>query len=309
MEKKQKESEFRSGYVTILGRPNVGKSTLLNRLLGEKISVITEKPQTTQHRILGVLTSPTTQMILLDTPGMHRARTPLNKAMVETAMAALDEADVICFLIDGTDPAGPGTRYLAERLASCSAPKVAAVNKIDLLEADALLEVLASVQPMGDFVDVVPISARKGTHVDRLLQALERPLLPGPKYFPEDQLTDLPLRFLAGEIVREKIMRLTEEEIPYSAAVEVIDFIEPRGKGTTKIRIMINVERESQKGMLIGRGGRMLKRIGTLARKEIETLIDGPVYLELRVRVEKNWSRRPETLERFGYTRWSGGKR
>jgi len=284
----------------------VGKSTLLNRLLGEKIAVITEKPQTTRNRILGILTSPASQLILLDTPGVHHARTALNIAMVETAIAALGEADAVCFLIDGTDPAGPGTLHLARLLASSKAPTVAAINKIDLLSDDARSSVVNRVRRMGTYAGVIQISALTGRGLRLLVQALERLLPPGPKYFPDDQITDQSLRFLAQEIVREKIMLLTEEEIPYAAAVEVTEFTEPKGEGTTRIRATIHVERESQKGMLIGRGGRMLKRIGSLARKDIEKLIGAQVFLDLWVKVEKNWSKRPEALKRFGYARRDG---
>ena len=304
-----KGEEFRSGYVTILGRPNVGKSTLINRVLGEKIAVITEKPQTTRHRILGVLTSPASQLILLDTPGIHRARSALNLAMVDTAIAALGEADVVCFLIDGTDPSGPGTRHLAGQLESSKAPTVAAINKIDLLGDEGLRSVMDKVRSMGTYTDVIPVSALTGQGMKRLVRALEELLPPGPKYFPDDQLTDLSLRFLTQEIIREKIMLLTEQEIPYAAAVEVTEFTEPKKEGTTRIKATIHVERESQKGMLIGRGGRMLKGIGSLARKDIEKLIGAPVFLGLWVKVEKNWSKRPEVLKRFGYARRGGRER
>lgn len=304
-----KDEEFRSGFVTILGRPNVGKSTLINRLLGEKIAVTTEKPQTTRHRILGILTSPTSQMILLDTPGIHRARSPLNLAMVETALAALGEADVVCFLIDGTDPSGAGTRHLAGRLESSQAPVMAAINKIDLLGEDEGKSAVDTVRGVGTYADVIPVSALTGRGLKRLVRALEELLPPGPKYFPDDQLTDLSIRFLTQEIIREKIMLMTEQEIPYAAAVEVTEFTEPKGKGTTRIRATIHVERASQKGMLIGRDGRMLKGIGSLARKDIEKLIGAPVFLGLWVKVEKNWSKRPEVLKRFGYARRGGRER
>ena len=304
-----KDEGFRSGFVTILGRPNVGKSTLINRLLGEKIAVTTEKPQTTRHRILGILTSPTSQMILLDTPGIHRARSPLNLAMVETALAALGEADVVCFLIDGTDPSGPGTRHLAGRLESSQAPVMAAINKIDLLGEDEGKSAVDTVRGVGTYADVIPVSALTGRGLKRLVRALEELLPPGPKYFPDDQLTDLSIRFLTQEIIREKIMLMTEQEIPYAAAVEVTEFTEPKGKGTTRIRATIHVERASQKGMLIGRDGRMLKGIGSLARKDIEKLIGAPVFLGLWVKVEKNWSKRPEVLKRFGYARRGGRER
>ena len=304
-----KDEEFRSGFVTILGRPNVGKSTLINRLLGEKIAVTTEKPQTTRHRILGILTSPTSQMILLDTPGIHRARSPLNLAMVETALAALGEADVVCFLIDGTDPSGAGTRHLAGRLESSQAPVMAAINKIDLLGEDEGKSAVDTVRGVGTYADVIPVSALTGRGLKRLVRALEELLPPGPKYFPDDQLTDLSIRFLTQEIIREKIMLMTEQEIPYAAAVEVTEFTEPKGKGTTRIRATIHVERASQKGMLIGRDGRMLKGIGSLARKDIEKLIGAPVFLGLWVKVEKNWSKRTEVLKRFGYARRGGRER
>jgi GTP-binding protein Era len=292
---------FKSGFVAILGVPNVGKSTLLNRLLGEKISITSKKPQTTRNRVLGVLHRPSAQLIFLDTPGVHNARSRLNIKIVETAWSALADADVILVIADASHP-DPGAEHrMLRRIGESKKPTVLALNKVDRVKKEALLNLIDRWSRRYDFNAVIPISAVKGTQIDTLLQVLEDLLPSGPPLFPEDVLTDLPERFIVAEMIREKVFRLTGEEIPYAAAVTVESFKEEKGGALIKIVATIHMEHASQKGIVIGKKGRKLKEIGQAARSEIERFLGTRIYLSLFVRVEKNWRRDPRALRRFGY--------
>ena len=294
-------SRFRSGFVAILGAPNAGKSTLLNRILGQKISITSKKPQTTRNRILGILNRPSAQLVFIDTPGVHKATDPLNIRNVETALSSLGDGDVILVIIDvaRSDPVSEG--LMVRKIKTSKKPVVLALNKIDLIPKTDLLPIIDRWSMVTSFDDIVPISAEKGTQVDRLLASLETLLRIGPPFFPDDIVTDLPERFIASEMIREKVFRLTGEEIPYATAVTVEAFKEEKKGSLVRIHATIHVERDSQKGIIIGKGGRMLKSIGETSRLEIERLLGVKVFLKLFVRVQKNWSKDTRALRKFGY--------
>lgn len=291
---------FKSGFVAIVGVPNVGKSTLLNRLLGEKISITSSKPQTTRNRILGVLHRPGAQFIFIDTPGIHRARSTLNIRLVETALSVLDDVDMILLVVDASDPALKAEEGTLKQLQRQKKPVLAALNKIDRIPGKHLFGIVESLSDRYRFEKIIPVSARHGSGVDELIQAMETLLPQGPAFFPEESLTDLPQRFIAAELVREQVFRLTGQEIPYAAAVTIERFQEQAETNLVKIDATIHVERESQKGILIGKNGSKLKAIGTAARKEIEKMVDARVFLKLFVRVQENWSKDTKALRRFG---------
>ena len=292
---------FRSGFVAILGAPNAGKSTLLNRMLGEKIAITSRKPQTTRNRILGVVHRPKAQLVFIDTPGVHRSKTPLNVRIVDTALSALADVDLVLILADADKPDPASESYLLQRLEGAGRPLLLALNKIDLVPKSSLPAQIEAWSARASFDAILTISALRGLDIEALLDAMQQRLPEGPPFFPEDTLTDVPERFIVAELVREKVFRLTGEEIPYASAVTVEAFKEePRG-GTIRIHASIHVERRSQKGIIIGKGGRKLKEIGQAARADIERLLAAKVYLELFVRVQKNWSRDTRALRKFGY--------
>lgn len=291
---------FRSGFAAIVGPPNVGKSTLLNRMLGEKIAITSRKAQTTRNRILGVVHRPDAQMVFIDTPGIHKAEKALNVRMVETALSSLADVDAVLFLIDAAQPDPPAEAMTAEALDKLRTPVILVVNKIDLVQKPLLLEIIDRWRQRADFRAIVPVSARHGDGVDPLLDALTAELPEGPPYFPEDAVTDMPERFIAAEMIREKVFRFTGQEIPYSAAV-TIDGFDERRRDLIRIHATIHVERDSQKGIVIGKQGAKLKTIGEEARKEIERMVGTQVFLKLFVRVQKNWSRDTKALRKFGY--------
>jgi GTP-binding protein Era len=294
---KRQSSDFRSGVVPIIGRPNVGKSTLLNRLVGEKIAIISPKPQTTWNRILGVKTLPSAQILFVDTPGIHAASSKLNRSMLHAAKGALHDADVILHLVEAPDPFPEEEKLIWKLLREIKTPVILVINKIDLPGGD---DVVAG-QPLPfPYTTVIRISALVGTGVDLLEKELLVILPPGPPYYPADVMTDQTERFMAREVIREKIFHLTRQEIPYSCAVVVEDFKE-REAGAIWIRATINVERESQKGILIGKGGKQLKAIGRQARMDLEALLHARVYLDLWVRVQKDWTRKEYALREFGF--------
>ena len=294
---------FRSGFVGIIGAPNVGKSTLLNHILGEKVAITSDKPQTTRHRILGVMTTSEAQIIFLDTPGVHRSDKLLNRELVAAALGVLSDADVILFMTEPERRTADEAVAL-EAIAAAGRPVVAVVNKIDRIGKPDLLPVMAEYNERLQPKAIVPICALNGEGVPDLLAELTALLPEGPQYYPPDTLTDQMERFIAGEMIREQVFRLTSREIPYSTAVTVEEFKEEdRGaKGPlVRIKATIHVERDSQKGIVIGRGGSMLKEIGAAARSEVERLTGAQVFLELFVRVSKNWSKNPRALQEFGY--------
>ena len=293
---------FRSGFVAVVGRPNVGKSSLVNALVGAKVSIVADVPQTTRGRATGILTTDRHQIVFVDTPGYHKPRTLLGRRlnhMVEEAAGA--EVDVLLMVVDGAAGVGRGDSFVATRHVAGRRPrKICAVNKIDRLHGDAVLPQLTAAAALTEFDDIVPVSATTGRGLPELVEAIVAGLPEGPKLFPEGDLTDQPLERRISEIVREKALELTREELPHSVATEV-DEIE-RSDDLTRIRCVILVERESQKGMVIGRGGQMLKRIGSSARPELEVLVGSRVYLELQVRVQREWQRDPAVLARLGYS-------
>ncbi|HYZ89848.1 MAG TPA: GTPase Era [Myxococcales bacterium] len=296
----------RAGFAAIVGRPNVGKSTLLNRLLGQKVAIVSPKPQTTRSRILGIVTRPDAQVALLDTPGLHSARGGLNERLVDQALRTLAEADAALFLIEAKSPAiDAATRKALEQVKAARKPTLLVINKIDTVPRDQLLPVIDRWRREHEFSEVYPLSALTGVNVDGFLDALVRHLPEGPALFPADVWTDVPERDLAGELIREQILQQTEQEVPYSTAVLIDQFDESERevgpRGLVHIAATVLVERESQKAIVIGRGGARLKQIGSRAREQIERLLGCKVFLELHVRVEKDWTRTARGLRRAGY--------
>jgi GTPase len=294
-------STYRSGFIAIIGAPNVGKSTLLNQLLGQKIAITSEKPQTTRHRILGVVHQPEAQLIFLDTPGIHRGRGTLNMRIVEVAMKVMGNVDLVVFLTDATYPDNPSDGIILKSLRKKNLPVILAINKVDLMEKESLLPQIEQWQKAYPFQAIVPISALELIQLDELVAEMVAVLPEGPRYYPEETVTDQTERFITAEIIREKVFRLTGEEIPYAVAVTVESFKKRPDKDIVDIHAAIHVERDSQKGIIIGKSGRMLKRIGEQAREGIERMVGRKVFLKLWVRVQKNWTRDERAIRRFGY--------
>jgi len=295
------DKPFHSGFVSIIGRPNVGKSTLLNSIMGEKIVITSDKPQTTRNRIKGIHNVPGAQIVFIDTPGIHRAKSILNKYMVEEALASIREVDVVLFLVEADAAAGSQESMILEILSEVTIPVLLVINKIDLVPKELLLKALEQYARLYPFREIIPVSALTGDGIERVVEAVCNYLPEGPLYFPDEILTDLPERFIVAEMIREKVFRLTHDEVPYSVAVEVESFKERPDGSLISISAVINVERDSQKGIVIGRKGEMLKKIGMQARREIEHLLDTKVFLELFVRVRKDWSENPRMLKELGY--------
>ncbi len=295
------DSPHRCGVIAIAGRPNVGKSTLLNRLMGAKVAIVTPKPQTTRDRILGIWSQSGAQILFHDTPGIHAPSKALNRRMVAEAEAALADADAILMMTDADDAASCLGRdaLVLERVRAANKPAVLALNKIDLLAKPALLPLIDAYAKATDWVAIVPISAADGDGVEELVRQL-LPLVPeGPAMYPDDELSDRPLRFLAAEIVREKLMLALRQELPYSTAVTIEEFIEPEAPAAVRISALIHVERTSQKGIVIGRGGAMLKQIGIAARTDLQELVGRPVMLRLHVRVDEDWAATDKGISRI----------
>jgi GTP-binding protein Era len=296
-----KEVTFRAGFIAIVGPPNAGKSTLLNRMLGMKLSITSKKPQTTRNRILGVLHRPGAQLVFIDTPGIHAASRPLNVRIVNQAVAAIGDCDLVLFMVDASAHMPAAETLLLNKIKAVNTPVVLVLNKMDLVAKEAILLQLDLWKNEHDFEDMIPVSARKGTQVEHLVAEMEKLLPANPPFFPEDALTDVPERFLAAELIREKVFRLTGEEIPYASTVTIDSFSEEDRDKLVAIHATIHVERDSQKGIIIGKQGAKLKEIGTAARKDLERMLGAKVFLKLFVRVQKNWSRDTKALERFGY--------
>lgn len=294
-------SGFRSGFAAIAGAPNVGKSTLLNRMIGEKISITSQKPQTTRNRIVGVMHGENSQIVFLDTPGVHKSDKAFNRKIVQVALSAMEEVDLVLVVIDASNPDASSESLVVEKLKKRpNTPAVLAINKIDKIDKPALLAIIdkwAHRHP--SFAEIIPISALDGTQVPQLMEAMQKLLPEGPPFFPEDALTDMPERFIVCEMIREKIFENTGREVPYGTAVTIEDFSEE--DTIIRIHAAIHVERDSQKGIIIGKNGAMLKTIGTQARMDIENLLGAKVFLKLFVRVEKNWSRDPRAMRKLGY--------
>ncbi len=296
------EVPHRSGFVAVVGRPNVGKSTLMNAYLGQKIAITSNKPQTTRHTQLGILTRLDAQVIFVDTPGMHEARNPLGAYMVQVATRALQDADLVLFIVDVSSPPGPGDERLAEILAQRAehGPVLLALNKSDRLKPEDVIPFTTAYSALVPSAEWMLVSAVRGDNLDELLNRLVLKLPEGPELFPEDEVTQTHLRDLAGEFIREAALNLLEEEVPHGIAVEVESFQE-RGEGNAFIAATLFVERESHKGIVIGKNGGMLKQIGTNARKEIEGLLGGKVFLEVHVKVRANWRKNEAEVQRMGY--------
>lgn len=295
----EKDREFRSGFVSIIGRPNVGKSTLLNSILGEKVSIVTPKPQTTRNRIIGIKTLPGAQIIFIDTPGIHKPRHKLGDTMVKTALGAFKEVDIILFMVEPRD-LEKGDKFIIKLFKEAQYPVFLLINKIDTVKKLDLLPLIDRLKELYPFKEIIPVSALKQDGIEILLKRICDYLPAGPKYYPDDIITDQLERFMVSEIIREKATEMTEEEIPHSIAVEVTEWKE-RESGLILIRSNIYIERDSQKGIIIGKGGRMLKSIGTAARADIEKLLNTKVFLELWVKVKKDWRDNRKILEELGY--------
>lgn len=312
-------SGFRSGFVSLVGRPNVGKSTLVNQLVGQKVSIVSNRPQTTRTQVRGVRTTADSQIVLLDTPGIHRPRTLLGERCNERSVATLDEVDVVCQLIEANAPVGPGDRFIAGLVARARTPRILVVNKVDLATRDQIGEQLVRASTeLGEFDAFVPISARTGEGVDTLLAELTARLPEGPRYYPEGVVSDQPEAQLVAELLREQLLAIARDELPHSIAVTAEslddddledrdgqrwddpDSAAPEADPVLRYRAVVRVERDSQKGIVIGRGGTVIRDAGTRARRELERLLGARVYLETAVKVDKEWQRRAHALDRLG---------
>ncbi len=296
------KENFKSGFVTIVGRPNVGKSTLTNKLIGEKISIISSKPQTTRNTIKIIINQDDCQIIFIDTPGIHKPKTKLGEYMVNIAEGTLNEVDVVLFLVEATDDGpGAGDMYIAEQLKKIKSNVFLIINKIDLIKKEQLLKVISKFSSIMDFKSVIPISALNNDGTDIVISEIKKLLPEGPKYFPDDIITDQPERAIAAELIREKILNLINEEVPHGIGVEVLSFKERENRDMVDIEATIYCEKETHKGIIIGKGGAMLKRIGTMARQEIESLLGTKVNLQLWVKVKPDWRNSDNMLKTLGY--------
>ena len=291
---------FKSGFVAIVGRPNVGKSTFMNYVLGQKIAIMSDKAQTTRNKIQGVYTKDDAQIVFLDTPGIHKPKHVLGEFMVKSAYSALKEVDAVLFMVNVSEKRGPGDDFIIEKLKGIKTPIFLVLNKIDLVTPEVLLERVESYKDALDFAGVFPISVLQGNNVNELMEGLINALPEGPQYYPADQITDHPEYFVVSELIREKILQLTQEEIPHSVAVTV-DKMQKDEFDKVHVYANVIVERKSQKGIIIGKGGRLLKEIGMRARRDIQQLLGNKVYLELWVKVEKDWRKRKSNLQEYGY--------
>lgn len=293
------KKDYKSGFVALIGRPNVGKSTLLNFLVGQKVAIMSPQPQTTRSKISGIYTDDQEQIVFIDTPGIHKPKNKLDDFMDKSSYSALDEVDVVLFMVE-PEPAGKGDQYIAELLKKIKKPVLLVVNKIDKVHPDKLLSIIDSYKNLGDFAEIVPISASQGNNVSELIKTIAKYLPEGPQFYDADQLTDRPEYFIVAELIREQVLKLTHEEVPHATAV-VVDRMRDHEGGKLQIEATIYVERPGQKGIIIGKKGQMLKQIGIAARQEIEALLGEKVNLRLWVKVQKNWRSDPAFLKSIGY--------
>ena len=292
---------MKTGFISLIGRPNAGKSTLINQILDRKIAITSSKPQTTRTRITGIFTTSDAQMVFIDTPGIHKPKDRLNQYMVEAARSTIYEGDVIFYVVDASVPFGPGEQFILDCLKDIDVPVFLLLNKIDCMTSEEIMRTIVKWQTRREFAEIFPLSAERGDNVDRLLETVKGYLIEGPNFYPEDAVTDQPERIVMSELIRKKILRLTEEEVPHSVAV-VIEHME-RDESDDKLIVhaAIYTERQSQKAIIIGKQGQMIKRIGTAARRDIEELLGEKIYLKLWVRVKENWRNREGALHDFGY--------
>lgn len=292
---------MKTGFISLIGRPNAGKSTLINQILDRKIAITSSKPQTTRTRITGIFTTSDAQMVFIDTPGIHKPKDRLNQYMVEAARSTIYEGDVIFYVVDASVPFGPGEQFILDCLKDIDVPVFLLLNKIDCMTSEEIMRTIVKWQTRREFAEIFPLSAERGDNVDRLLETVKGYLIEGPNFYLEDAVTDQPERIVMSELIREKILRLTEEEVPHSVAV-VIEHME-RDESDDKLIVhaAIYTERQSQKAIIIGKQGQMIKRIGTAARRDIEELLGEKIYLKLWVRVKENWRNREGALHDFGY--------
>ncbi|RDI44001.1 GTPase Era [Falsibacillus pallidus] len=293
--------EHKSGFISIIGRPNVGKSTFLNRVIGQKIAIMSDKPQTTRNKVQGVYTQEDAQMIFIDTPGIHKPKHKLGDFMMKVAQNTLREVDLILFMVNADEGYGRGDEFIIEKLKEVKTPVFLVVNKIDQLQPDELLPIIEQYREFYPFKEIVPISALEGNNVDRLLEQIKLLLPEGPQYYPADQVTDHPERFIVSELIREKVLHLTREEIPHSIAVVIDKMSKDDNKDVIHVMATIVVERDSQKGIVIGKQGKLLKEVGKRARLDIENLLGSKVFLELWVKVQKDWRNKSIHLKDFGF--------
>ena len=293
------KKDFKSGFVALIGRPNVGKSTLLNYLVGQKVAIMSPQPQTTRNKISGIYTDDQEQIVFIDTPGIHKPKNKLDDFMDKSSYSALDEVDVVLFMVE-PEPAGKGDQYIAELLKKIKKPVFLVINKIDKVHPDELLSIIDSYKNLGDFAEIVPISASQGNNVSELIKTIAKYLPEGPQFYDADQLTDRPEYFIVAELIREQVLKLTHEEVPHATAV-VVDRMRNHEGGKLQVEATIYVERPGQKGIIIGKKGQMLKQIGIAARQEIEALLGEKINLRLWVKAQKNWRSDPAFLKSIGY--------
>jgi len=292
---------YKSGFISIIGRPNVGKSTFLNRVIGQKIAIMSDKPQTTRNKVQGVLTTDDAQYIFIDTPGIHKPKHKLGDFMMKVAQNTLKEVDLILFMVNAEEGFGRGEEFILEKFQTVNTPIFLVINKIDQIHPDKLLTIIESYKDKYDFSEIIPISALEGNNVEQLLAQIKNYIPEGPQYYPADQVTDHPERFIVSELIREKALHLTREEIPHSLAVLIDKMERKKDKDIVHIMATIIVERDSQKGIVIGKQGKMLKEIGQRARVDIENLLGTKVFLELWVKVQKDWRNKMSNLRDFGF--------
>ncbi|WP_458121710.1 GTPase Era [Paenibacillus sp. Z6-24] len=296
------KKQFKSGFVAIVGRPNVGKSTLMNQVIGQKIAIMSDKPQTTRNKIHGVYTTEGMQIVFLDTPGVHKRQSKLGDFMNQTALNTLNEVEAALFLVDAAEGLGGGDRFIIEHLKKVKTPVFLVINKIDQVAPEQLLPIIDKYRSLHEFAEIIPISAKLGNNVNTLLEQLGKYLPQGPQYYPDDQVTDHPEQFVCAELIREKILQMTREEIPHSIAVTIEDMY-TQENGLVNISAVIYVERDSQKGIIIGKQGALLKEVGKRARMDIQNLLGSKTFLELWVKVKKDWRNQDRVLKDLGFHR------
>lgn len=294
------EQTFKSGFVAVVGRPNVGKSTLINTIIKQKVTIVSDKAQTTRNRILCIHTDEECQIVFLDTPGIHKPKHKLGEFMDDAAFQSLRDIDAVLFLVSGNEKKGPGDQFVINKLKDVDVPVFLVINKTDVMTKAEILHKITEYSQLYDFDQVIPASALTGNNVDAIMGELKKVLQEGPKYFPDDMITDQPERLLAAEIVREKLFRCTHEEVPHAIAVYV-DEMKTRDNNKVYIRMTVYVERESQKRIVIGKNGTVLKEVGRLARQEIENILGSPVFLDIWVKVKRDWRNKSAALSEFGY--------